>query len=281
MHAGARRSSVGRDASRRCGMRTRNVVPCALGALDVDREAVVVDDALHHGEPDAHAVRARREERVEEPLPRLRRDARAVDRATSSDAPSPRPRATRTRHRRARRRSPGSRCARGSRRPAAAARRRRRRARGVGPLVAHARRRRRAPDRRASVDDVARELATSTIDGPSGRARAREVHHVADEIVQARRLALDDVAELPVLVARASAPSRRSSIEPAIEPSGLRISCARPAASRPSAASRSACSARAVATSTSRPPVVAQALGEVAREQRDDARCRAALTTSG
>ena len=89
-----------------------------------------------------------------------------------------------------------------------------------------------------------------------------------DQIVEARRFALDDATEVLAFLAKPVGGSR-SCTEPTIEPRGLRISWASPAAMRPRAARCSACSARCgglLQPSSGQ----AQSLGQVLGEQHDD-----------
>ena len=68
-----------------------------------------------------------------------------------------------------------------------------------------------------------------------------------------RMASLRMIAQSSLSSVESAVDSPSTSIDPRIDPSGFRISCASPAAMRPSTASRSASSARALASSSAPP----------------------------
>ena len=203
------------------------------------------------------ALRARREERVEDlraamlgaiPGP-LSDTAMRTRRLASARA------RIETRDGRARAARLNARCGRGSRAPAASVAPSQRRPRGtVGAFVVDRDVTRAASLRaRRELDHVAREGGDVDRFAASGcRGRARSIMSVTRWFRRAASRWMISQRRRSSSVSPGA--SRSSSIEPEIDPSGFRISCARPAAMRPSIARRSAEAARSLASSSS-PPV--------------------------
>src|SRR5690606_11958678 len=166
-------------------------------ALDRNDETMFVGDALHHGEPDPGALRARREERVEELLALPLVDARPMigdgelhalvrvqDDANHHFLAGP------TRLYGIPHQVPDE---------LAELSAVRANTDGGFPRVAHGHVGDGPPRAGRELDQLAREARD--IDGREERlSRAREVDHVGHEIVQAARLPLYDVTQTPILL---------------------------------------------------------------------------------
>ena len=217
----------------------------------LDRAAVVLDDALADRQPEAGALLLRRVERDEQVLEIARAGCRRRCRGSG-------PRGTGRRRGAstgaalveifelaAARASPAARSATGSGTPAAAARRRRAPAACSSAKSVHDLDLAAGP-RPPSASSAQRLLEhVGDVELPLLAAvRARVVEELRHDLVQPVHLLDDDVEELARALGggrrrRPSAAAAGSCAAPLIAPSGLRISCARPAAIWPSAARRS------------------------------------------